>query len=158
MTAKILCPWCGTEMRSVLELVRSRTGRNIAWNAHMRCPNWDCQAEGPFMQIPPFVMKENADEKLRAATLRRYNPPIKPMTMEEAFEHTVNVELKDGGRVRRITLPVAARMARAIEIFVPRNISQEDAIVLPHDNYGKTWRCWERKPTDEERSAAEWET
>lgn len=26
------------------------------------------------------------------------------------------------------------------------------------DDYGKYWRCWEREPTDEERSAAEWET
>ena len=25
-------------------------------------------------------------------------------------------------------------------------------------NYGKTWRCWASRPTDEERSAAAWET
>lgn len=24
------------------------------------------------------------------------------------------------------------------------------------ENYGKTWRCWAEKPTDEERKAAEW--
>ena len=23
--------------------------------------------------------------------------------------------------------------------------------------YGKTWRCWSRKPTDEERKAAKWD-
>lgn len=25
-------------------------------------------------------------------------------------------------------------------------------------DYGKTWRCWAEKPTEEERKAAEWET
>ena len=25
------------------------------------------------------------------------------------------------------------------------------------DAYGKTWRCWATKPTDEERAAAQWE-
>ena len=25
------------------------------------------------------------------------------------------------------------------------------------DGYGKTWRCWAEKPTEEERKAAEWE-
>lgn len=25
------------------------------------------------------------------------------------------------------------------------------------DDYGKTWRCWAKKPTEEEREAAEWE-
>lgn len=28
---------------------------------------------------------------------------------------------------------------------------------MREDSYGKTWRCWEEKPTDEERKAAEWE-
>jgi len=27
---------------------------------------------------------------------------------------------------------------------------------LPDEVYGKTWRCWASKPTDEERRAAEW--
>lgn len=31
-------------------------------------------------------------------------------------------------------------------------------IHTPKDAYGKTWRCWEEKPTEEERKAAEWET
>ncbi len=28
---------------------------------------------------------------------------------------------------------------------------------LPVGWYGKTWRCWAKKPTDEERAAAKWE-
>lgn len=30
-------------------------------------------------------------------------------------------------------------------------------LVGPIKYYGKTWRCWAEKPTEEERKAAEWE-
>lgn len=33
----------------------------------------------------------------------------------------------------------------------------EKSMLLKKDDYGKTWRCWAEKPTDEERKAAEWE-
>lgn len=29
---------------------------------------------------------------------------------------------------------------------------------LKNNEYGKTWRCWAEKPTEEERKAAEWES
>lgn len=28
---------------------------------------------------------------------------------------------------------------------------------LPRDGYGKNWRCWNSKPTDEEKKAAKWD-
>lgn len=30
------------------------------------------------------------------------------------------------------------------------------SILLQKDEYGKTWRCWAEKPTEEERKVAEW--
>lgn len=30
------------------------------------------------------------------------------------------------------------------------------SVELPVSDYGKTWRCWASKPTEEERKAAEW--
>lgn len=33
---------------------------------------------------------------------------------------------------------------------------KEKSILLQKDDYGKTWRCWAEKPTEEERKAAEW--
>lgn len=32
----------------------------------------------------------------------------------------------------------------------------EDDVKLMRSDYGKTWRCWTRRPTDEERRAAAW--
>lgn len=33
----------------------------------------------------------------------------------------------------------------------------EKSILLQKDDYGKGWRCWAEKPTEEERKAAHWE-
>jgi hypothetical protein len=34
---------------------------------------------------------------------------------------------------------------------------KEKSMLLKKDDYGKTWRCWAEKPTEEERKAAPWE-
>ena len=34
--------------------------------------------------------------------------------------------------------------------------SRDEVGMFLLDSYGKTWRCWAEKPTDEERKAAEW--
>lgn len=33
----------------------------------------------------------------------------------------------------------------------------EKSMLLKKDDYGKDWRCWAEKPTEEERKDAEWE-
>ncbi|MBQ1281610.1 MAG: hypothetical protein IIY16_05140 [Oscillospiraceae bacterium] len=155
MTEKILCPWCGAEMRSVLDLVQSHGGRDLAWNCHMQCPNWDCQAEGPFVQIPASAGTENGHEKARAAALRRYTPPIKPMTLEEVWkeEDPVYVEGKNGALyIGDFYASMSAKNGWDMQTLG----SAKPQLIL-EDDYGKNWRCWSRKPTDEERSAAEWE-
>lgn len=35
--------------------------------------------------------------------------------------------------------------------------TEQDA-VMNNDDYGKTWRCWAEKPTEEERKVAEWQS
>lgn len=37
------------------------------------------------------------------------------------------------------------------------SIGSENADIYDGQLYGKTWRCWAEKPTEEERKAAEWE-
>lgn len=41
--------------------------------------------------------------------------------------------------------------------FVIYKTHEEDEFKLFESEYGKTWRCWARRPTDEERAAAVWE-
>lgn len=43
------------------------------------------------------------------------------------------------------------------EIYCLYFIGEEDSTLMDYDLYGKTWRCWAEKPTDEERRNAKWE-
>lgn len=46
-------------------------------------------------------------------------------------------------------------VTKDIELFVPGN---EVEFIPDNKNYGKTWRCWSSKPTDEQREAVKWDT
>ena len=145
MTDKILCPWCGAEMH------HCGIKRTYDWEGHEMCGK--CGATSPKRWA---ISQDAVRTQSEAAALRRYTPQIKPMTLEEAtgaedpvwFESTGNVLCvcdcaftpdMDGG---------------AVEVYM---MGRKGYSLLLSRQYGKTWRCWSRKPTDEERSAAGWE-
>lgn len=87
--------------------------------------------------------------------------PNKPLTLDEIvaeYGRTVPlgidcgyvVEFREEGYVTRCLIDrigsvvVAAWNCEAIDLLFERD-------------YGKTWRCWPRRPTEEERKAAEWD-
>lgn len=156
---KVLCPWCGAEMKPALYK------RGSVWECEFSCHK--CGASGP---VQSSFEEKNAEEAARAAALRRYTPPQKPMTWNE-FVRMAYPRL-DGTEYP----PVYVETAKAYSgrqgswIIAKPNAIRVDMRYKPHRAfvdahrvnldamaYGKTWRCWERKPTDEERSAAGWE-
>lgn len=43
-----------------------------------------------------------------------------------------------------------------IAVDVPSQ-THDETIEFDNENYGKTWRCWSAKPTDEQREAVPWQ-
>lgn len=152
MTDKIICPWCGAEMRASVAMLD-------VYGAIARYECSYCHACGPQRR---GLQKEETSAAARAAAIRRYTPPLKPMTLEEAYEaEYCYLEHDTKGMDTQIVMlgmmSTNARNESRVEILE----FGEDADYcgkLECSDYGKTWRCWSRKPTDEERSAAEWET
>jgi hypothetical protein len=116
-----------------------------------------------------IAIREREETKLRcleqikvyADKLAEYEKPNKPLTMDEIvaeYGRTVPqgigcayvVEFKEDGYVTRCIIDqmgsvvVAAWNCEAI------------GLLIEHD-YGKTWRCWPRRPTEEGRKAAKWD-
>ncbi len=152
MTDKILCPWCGAEML-VDAMSYYREGERV-WEAYSCCSNGDCGAEGPKKEC--VKDREEAMRIVRAAALRRYTPPIKPMPLKEVWREDAPmwVEGKSGALwIGDFYASMDTRNAWEVQTF-----GSAKPRLLLEDYYNKNWRCWERKPTDEERSAAEWET
>ena len=141
MTDKVLCPWCGNEM-VLLEFGFDST--NAAW---LECVQ--CGAHSP-MSYDHDGTEVSAINAALAAALRRYEPPVRPLTLEELIDSTdgpVYIESqKREDLIGKFTAAVTCH-----------RIIWSDGTESNLDRYGKTWRCWPRKPTDEEREAAGWE-
>ena len=80
-------------------------------------------------------------------------PTLKPMTLEEviAFDGEIWMEDKSDFDVWACRCFFNRAEKKMTVHYITMNTE-----VLEFSTYGKTWRCWSRKPTDEERSAAEW--
>ena len=146
MADKILCPWCGAEMK----IISNWAEWNEEFVAHTRC--WNCQSNGPTARARNEIQAEKGAIE---AALRRYTPPLKPMTLEKATGAEDPVWFESTGNVLCVCDCVFTpdMDGGAVEVYM---MGRKGYSLLLSRQYGKTWRCWERKPTDEERSEAEW--
>lgn len=144
---KIVCPWCGAEMkRDWRQTIYGGPARKV-W---FKCEN--CRS------ISPIEWGENYDVALKTATeyaLRRNTPilkPLNPMTLEEvkgASRAWIEV-MAEGWDMQFV------EMDKRSGGVVYQTPGSEQLYGVLYDDYGKTWRCWESKPTEEERSTAGW--
>lgn len=84
-------------------------------------------------------------------------PMQKPLTLEEAInsEWTVWVEINGWTNPRAGDVWASKRLeGYAMFAFVGESPRSHAAM----NRYGKGWRCWASRPTDEEREAAAWES
>lgn len=84
-------------------------------------------------------------------------PMQKPLTLEEAInsEWIVWVEINGWTNPRAGDVWASIRLeGYAMFAFVGESLRSHAAM----NQYGKGWRCWASRPTDEERKAAAWES
>jgi len=83
MTDKVLCPWCGAEMKPKgIVMYETRNDEHPRYVGECWCSGDGCEASGPCVQGKDkkgFATREEAKEAARAAALRRYTPPREPL-------------------------------------------------------------------------------
>lgn len=139
MIDKVLCPYCGAEMK----LDRYDDGYAFG-AAYYVCE--ECGSTSPTA---------NTDAAALAAAQARYLPPNRPLTLDEVKAHCKGgasamplwVEFDDGisGWVR-----IAPKSQGCEMEYV------SDFVDLMWQQYKKSWRCWLKKPTQAEMDAAGW--
>ena len=155
MENKPICPYCGSPMyKRIIPFVDG------AWGGKYDCGNSKCGISSPYVES----YNQNECRKLAyESALKR--PLQKPILLDDILDSPFQIpcwiEWKKNGMVRL----VADVLDRS---DYDRFFGQVDANMLEQglvdhmtryraDNYGKTWRCWAARPTDEERKAAVWE-
>lgn len=137
------CPYCGTTM--ILE-------RRCSMGMFYHCPNLKC------LSVSPYVKRKDGEDTpalCYEAALRR--PLQKPLTLQE-----LHALIDPGDEV----VTYCETSAPSVP-YTYANIWTGDLVIdvvgftkknhVRFVNYGKTWRAWASRPTDEERAAAPWE-
>lgn len=146
MTETPKCPYCGADTRL------NENNEGIYW---YECR--ECNATGPTEKTPVEAF---------SAALHRAEPEMRPLTLEEVLElvkdedSIVYIESRRFGgygwyQPCAIIFDNSAEgQKNEIYFYEPGNDIPE---FWPEAEYGKSWRCWSRKPTPEQMAAEKWE-
>ena len=149
MTDKVLCPYCGSEMKSE-DWVKVDRG----YLSYAVCSNDACQSIGPT--VTGYETIAEARASALAAAKARYLPPNRPLTLEEVKA----LERDDMGYscVWMENRRVYDANGQDYEDY-PYPVVTADCIPNSqpyYKKYGIEYRVWLRKPTQEEMDAAGW--
>lgn len=144
------CPYCGSEMNENLFAY----GNGGGW-CNFECPN--CGATSP--------KKENSESCNKAefaayfVAKKRWQEPNRVLTLEEV---TADTEKEDWSFMwierkydEKYALQYCGWYATDTWVILVLPADEKKIYELKSD-YGKTWRCWLRKPTLEEMAETPW--
>lgn len=139
MIDKVLCPYCGAEMK----LDRYDDGY-VFGAAYYVCQ--ECGSTSPTA---------NTDAAALSAAQARYLPPNRPLTLDEVKAHC-----KGGASAMPLWVEFDDGISGWVRI-APKSQGCEleyvsDFVDLMWQQYKKSWRCWLKKPTQAEMDAAGW--
>lgn len=132
----VVCPYCGHKM----------THWCVYGDHYYRCPK--CHAVAPD--------KATEDEAYEAA-MQRWLEPNRVLTLEEVREHC-----KQGADAAPLWVEFHKdpSVSRWMVVYKPEVFAIDMVkyyLTSFGDGYDWVWRCWLRKPTQEEREATPWE-
>ena len=144
------CPYCGSEMNENLFAY----GNGGGW-CNFECPN--CGATSP--------KKENSESCNKAefaayfVAKKRWQEPNRTLTLEEV---TADTEKEDWSFMwierkydEKYALQYCGWYATDTWVILVLPANEKKIYELKSD-YGKTWRCWLRKPTKQEKQETPW--
>lgn len=145
------CPYCGDRMHIHVSLI---TPEWELLSAQYRCVT--CGSTSPRIEFPGDTANDEIIERLQAVSSRRAELKNHVLTLEEVDAYCEGgadaaplwVEF-DGG-INRWVLIAPARETCKMD-FVSKYLAMMGIL------YEKEWRCWLRKPTEEEMEGTPWE-
>ena len=148
MDKKVLCPYCGSEMKSA-DWVKV-DGKYLSYAV---CSNDACQSIGPT--VTGYETMAEARAAALSAAQARYMPPNRPLTLDEVKEHC-----KGGASATPLWVEFDEGINRLVRIApISKGCELEyvsEFVDLMWQQYKKSWRCWLKKPTQAEMDAAGW--
>lgn len=147
MTETPKCPYCGAELEVTHAFVNDATA------AHKLVYTCFCRECGVY------TPKRSTTEAALSAALHRAEPEMRPLTLDEIYAkiddedwNVVWIEGPDSQKAEPMC-PYYKEGNKIVFCAPPFVRVWEETI----SRYGKSWRCWPRKPTLEQMAAEKWE-
>jgi hypothetical protein len=149
--------------RAEIERLLNKTGRTLE-GLPEEYPNDKCRAVGRVHGLTPAVAgnsilhQSDVIELLVGALRDALDKPMqKPLTLEEATgsDWTVWIEIEGWEHSQACDVWISEKLDGYAKVAL---IGQSKRAHVALERYGKGWRCWASRPTDEEREAAAWES
>lgn len=154
---KVYCPYCpgNADSSEGVEMILHSNAKIFYF-----CP--ECGARSPEGKAPAdatFEDRWKAEGAVKKKAMQRFSAPLKPLTWWEALQDDAYLEIKGEKHVNMALLQGAfsttGRIAPCDNAVYTTHA--QDELKLYGVDYGKTWRCWSRRPNAPERANAKWE-
>lgn len=148
------CPYCGDRMEIH---IRSYATEQELFSAWYQCVT--CESASPRIEFIGNMSQTTIEKRLQAMSSRRVEPKNRVLTLEEIIKAGV-VWLE--GKPLPIMVPAivygeASDDANSYKTCIAFTERCGEINDYPVYDYGKHWRCWLRKPTEEEMEGTPWE-
>lgn len=141
------CPYCGDRMKIRVSLTTPDWG---LLSAQYKCMT--CESTSPRIEFSGGTSNEKIIERLQAAASRRAEPKNRVLTLEELKNHAGFLWNEN----RYDSFESEGEPAYAENDFLYVGDGNVDLKLNISKIYGRHWRCWLRKPTEEERRGTPW--
>lgn len=144
MSEKPKCPYCGDRMEICTSLITPALDLISAW-----CQCVTCGSTSPRIEFPGDTANDEIIERLQAVSSHRVVPKNRVLTLEELKVYT-------GFLWNENRFDYEGEPAFVEKGFMYAGNGNVDLRRDISDAYGKNWRCWLRKPTNEEMEGTPW--
>ena len=171
MTKTPKCPYCGDKMELMIVSPECIDGTSTAWYQCVAC-----ESSSPTSECPANSPRKEIVKKALALAMRRFEPKNRVLTLEEsrnaekdAFGNVMrwleihdirkyaefnHLENENGIFAASLWFDEETGEAATLALF---SSAISSTVFLRQKEYGLCWRCWLRKPTDEEKDRTPWE-
>ena len=141
------CPYCGNKME--LHIILKTITQEII-SAWYQCVV--CESTSPRLEFHGDTSQAKIEERMQAVSSRRAEPKNRVLALEELKVYT--------GFLWKVYNGFDCEGAPAFveKGFMYAGNGNVDLRQDVSDTYGKSWRCWLRKPTEAERLETLWES
>lgn len=161
MCDDVSCRYCGAAMRLECAAVAYREKGKVYAEHWYECINPNCSCTSPSRKTVAEAYKAAMQPNKKENRVLSFHEVVIRLTQNDAVccetKNSVAWIANTVFQVGKNMQSFSSDKRNLVSLDVNNGISIAYPLLPDKAKYGKTWRCWERKPTPEEMADTPWE-